>query len=51
MIRLQQRLKGLESEQTLGDGERQVNLAGCSPWGHRESDFVQKPPKKGEGQT
>ena len=51
MIRLQHRLKRLESEQTLGDGEGQVSLAGCRPWGHRESDVVQKPPKKGEEQS
>ena len=25
-------------EQTLGDGEGQENLAGCSSWGHKESD-------------
>ena len=25
-------------EQTLGDGEGQGNLAGCSSWGHKESD-------------
>ena len=30
------RLNGLELEQTLGDGEGQGSLAGCSLWGHRE---------------
>ena len=30
------RLNGLESEQTLGDGERQGSLVCCSPWGHKE---------------
>ena len=27
-----------ESEQTLGDGERQGSLVCCSPWGHKEPD-------------
>ena len=31
------RLNGREFEQTLGDGEGQGSLAGCSPWGHKES--------------
>ena len=31
------RLNGLESEQTLGDGDRQGSLVCCSPWGHKES--------------
>ena len=29
---------GLEFEQIPGDSERQVSLACCSPWGHKESD-------------
>ena len=29
-------------EQTLGDSERQGNLACCSPWGHKESDVAQR---------
>ena len=31
-------LRGLELEQTLGDGEGQGSLACCSSWGHKESD-------------
>ena len=31
-------LNGHESEQTLGDSERQGSLVCCSPWGHKESD-------------
>ena len=29
---------GRELGQTLGDGEGQGGLAGCSPWGRQESD-------------
>ena len=28
-----------ESEQALGDGEGQGSLAGCSPWGCKETQF------------
>ena len=28
-------LNGYESEQTLGDSERQESEVYCSPWGHR----------------
>ena len=31
---------GHEFEQTLGDGEGQGSLAGCSPWGHKELDTM-----------
>ena len=30
-----------EFEQIPGDGEGQVNLACCSPWGHKESDMTE----------
>ena len=30
--------RGHEFEQTRGDSEGQGNLAGCSPWHHKESD-------------
>ena len=30
----------LELGETLGDGEGQGGLAGCSPWGHKESDTI-----------
>ena len=36
-------LNGLEFEQTLRDGEGQGDLAGCSPWGHRVSDWGTEP--------
>ena len=31
-----------EFEQALGDGEGQRSLAGCSPWGHKESDTTEQ---------
>ena len=31
-----------ESEQVLGDDERQGSLACCRPWGHRESDVIER---------
>ena len=38
MVGWHHRLNGHESEETLGDGERQGSLVCCSPWGHKESD-------------
>ena len=38
MVEWHHRLNGHESEQTPGDSEGQGNLAGCSPWGRKESD-------------
>ena len=35
-------LNGLKFEQTLGDNEGQGNLACCSPWGHKESDTIER---------
>ena len=35
-------LNGHAFEQTPGDGERQGNLACCSPWGHKESDTTER---------
>ena len=35
-------LNGHEFEQTLEDGERQESLAGCSPWGRKESDTTEQ---------
>ena len=35
-------LNGHEFAQTLGDGEGQGNLAGCSPWDHKESDTTER---------
>ena len=36
------RLNGHEFEQTPGDGERQRNLACCSPWGHKALDTTEQ---------
>ena len=36
------RLNGHGFEQTPGDGEGQGSLACCSPWGHRESDTIER---------
>ena len=35
-------LSGCEFEQALGDGEGLGSLAGCSPWGHKESDTTEQ---------
>ena len=35
-------LNGHEFEQAPGDSEGQGSLAGCSPWGHKESDMNNK---------
>ena len=40
MLGLHHQLDGLEFEQTLGEGEGQGRLAGCSPWGCKESDMT-----------
>ena len=32
-----------ELGQTPGDGEGQVGLVCCSPWGHKESDTTEQP--------
>ena len=40
MVGWHHRLSGHESEQTLGDGEGQRNLACCSPWGCKELDMT-----------
>ena len=37
MVGWHHQLNGHEFEQTLGDGERQGNLACCGPQGHEES--------------
>ena len=34
-------LYGHESEQALGAGDGQGNLAYCSPWGHKELDMTE----------
>ena len=40
MIGWHHQLNGHESEQSLGDGERQGSLVCCNPWGHKESDMT-----------
>ena len=35
-------LKGIEFEQTPGDGEGQGSLAWCSPWSLKESDMTER---------
>ena len=40
MVGWHHHLKGREFEQALGDGEGQGSLAGCSPWGCKESDTI-----------
>ena len=41
MVGWHHRLDGHESEQALGDGERQGSLTHCSPWGCKESDMTE----------
>ena len=41
MVGWHHQLNGHEFELTPGDGERQGNLACCSPWGHKESDVME----------
>ena len=42
MIGWHHRLDGHELEQTLGDGEGQGGLAGCSAWGQKELDRTER---------
>ena len=35
-------LNGHEFEKVLGDGEGQGSLAFCSPWGHKESETIER---------
>ena len=42
MVGWHHRLKGHESEQTLGDSEGQGSLACCSPWGRKELDTTEQ---------
>ena len=39
MVGWHRRLNGHEFEQAPGDGEGQVSLARCSPWGHKQLDM------------
>ena len=42
MVGWHHRLNGHEFEQTPGDGEGQGTLVCYSPWGHKESDTIQR---------
>ena len=42
MVGCHYRLNGHEFEQALGVGDGQGGLACCSPWGHKESDMVER---------
>ena len=46
MVGYHHRLNQHESEQTPGDGEGQVSLVCCSPWGHKEPDTTEGPNNK-----
>ena len=35
-------LDGREFEQAVGDGEGQRSLMCCSPWGHKDSDTIER---------
>ena len=42
MVGWHHQLSGCESEQILGDSERQETLACCSPWGRKESNTTEQ---------
>ena len=42
MVGWHHRLNGHEFEQFLVDGEVRGSLAGCSPWGCKESDMTER---------
>ena len=42
MVGWDHRFNGHEFEQAPGDGERQGNLACCSPWDLKESDMTER---------
>ena len=42
MVGWHHRLIGHEFEQSLGDGEGQGSPVCCSPWGHKESDMLER---------
>ena len=42
MVVWHHQLDGHEFEQSLGDGEGQESLVGCSPWGHKELDMTEQ---------
>ena len=42
MVGYHHRLNGHESEQALGAGDGQGNLACCCPWGRKELDMTER---------
>ena len=40
MVGWHHQFNGHESEQTLGESERQESMACYSPWGHKELDMA-----------
>ena len=42
MVGWHHQFNGHEFEQAPGDGEGQASLAGCSPWGCKESDMTEQ---------
>ena len=42
MVREHHQLNGHEFEQTPGDSGGQRSLMRCSPWGHKESDTIER---------
>ena len=42
MVGWDHRLIGREFERNPGDGERQVSLVCCSPWGPKELDMTER---------
>ena len=42
MVGWYHRLHGHESEQAPGVGDGQRGLVCCSPWGHKESDMIER---------
>ena len=47
MVGWHHRLDGYEFEQAPGVGDGLGSLAGCSPWGHKESDMTERLINKG----
>ena len=42
MVEWHHQLSGHEFEQTPGDSDGQGSLVCCSPWGHKESDTIER---------
>ena len=48
MVRWYHQVNGHELEQASGDGEGQGSLMCCSPWGHEESERLNKNNKRSQ---